>query len=54
MKTIDTLLGQSFKVGATGAITTTGGLTTPTIVAANIAATNGVIHVVDVILVPSL
>ena len=43
-RTIDTLLGQSFKVGATGAIATTGGLTTPRIVAANIAATNGVIH----------
>ena len=53
-KTIDTLLGQSFKVGATGAIRTTSGLTTPRIVAANIAATNGVIHVVDEVLVPSL
>ena len=53
-KTIDTLLGQSFKVGATGAIRTTSGLTTPNIVAANIAATNGVIHVVDEVLVPSL
>jgi uncharacterized surface protein with fasciclin (FAS1) repeats len=53
-KTIDTLLGQSFKVSASGAIKTTGGLTTPTIVAANIAATNGVIHVVDEVLVPAL
>lgn len=53
-KSIDTLLGQSFKVSANGAIKTTGGLTTPTIVAANIAATNGVIHVVDEVLVPSL
>jgi uncharacterized surface protein with fasciclin (FAS1) repeats len=53
-KTIDTLLGQSFKVGATGAIWTTSRLTTPRIVAANIAATNGVIHVVDEVLVPSL
>ena len=53
-KIIDTLLGQSFKVSANGAIRTTGGLTTPTIVAANVAATNGVIHVVDEVLVPSL
>jgi len=53
-KTIDTLLGLSFKVSASGAIKTTGGLTTPTIVAANIAATNGVIHVVDEVLVPAL
>ena len=53
-KTIDTLLGQSFKVSSNGAIKTTGGLTTPTIVAANISATNGVIHVVDEVLVPSL
>lgn len=52
-KTIDTLLGQSFKVGVTGAIRTTSGLTHPKIVAANIAATNGVIHVVDAVLVPS-
>ena len=53
-KTIDTLLGQSFGVDATGTITTTSGATTPHIVAANIPATNGVIHVVDAVLVPSL
>jgi uncharacterized surface protein with fasciclin (FAS1) repeats len=53
-KSIDTLLGQSFTVRANGAINTSSGLTTPTIVAANIAATNGVIHVVDEVLVPSL
>ena len=53
-KTIDTLLGQSFKVNSRGAITTTGGITTPHIVAANIPATNGVIHVVDAVLVPTL
>ena len=51
---IDTLLGQSFKVRASGAITTTSGLTTPTIVIPNIPATNGVIHVVDEVLVPAL
>ncbi len=54
VKTIDTLLGQSFMVSSTGTITTTSGATTPHIVAANIPATNGVIHVVDAVLVPSL
>ena len=54
MKTIDTLLGQSFRVDTGGAITTTGGITTPHIVAANIPATNGVIHVLDAVLVPTL
>lgn len=53
-KAIDTLLGQSFRVDSSGKITTTSGLTTPHIVAPNIAATNGVIHVVDAVLVPSL
>lgn len=53
-KTIDTLLGQSFQVDAAGRITTTSGATTPSIVAANIAATNGVIHVVDAVLIPNL
>jgi uncharacterized surface protein with fasciclin (FAS1) repeats len=53
-KTIDTLLGQSFKVNSSLAITTTSGITTPHIVAANIPATNGVIHVVDAVLVPAL
>ena len=53
-RTIDTLLGQSFRVNATGAITTTSGATTPHIVAATIPATNGVIHVIDTVLVPRL
>jgi uncharacterized surface protein with fasciclin (FAS1) repeats len=53
-KTIDTLLGQSFWVDAAGSITTTSGATSPSIVAANISATNGVIHVVDAVLIPSL
>jgi transforming growth factor-beta-induced protein len=53
-KSIDTLLGQSFTVNSTGTITTKSGATTPHIIAANIPATNGVIHVVDAVLVPSL
>jgi uncharacterized surface protein with fasciclin (FAS1) repeats len=54
VKTIDTLLGQTFKVNSTGAIKTASGATDPQIVAANIPATNGVIHVVNAVLVPSL
>lgn len=54
MKRIGTLLGQSFAVDSTGRIETTSGATSPTIVAANIAATNGVIHVVDAVLIPKL
>ncbi len=53
MKTIDTLLGQSFKVASNGTITTGSG-GSATIVKANIPATNGVIHVVDSVLIPSL
>lgn len=52
-KTIDTLLGQSFKVNSSGVITTSSG-GSASIVAANIPATNGVIHVVDSVLIPSL
>jgi len=52
-KTIDTLLGQSFRVNSAGTITTTGG-NSASIVAANIPATNGVIHVVNAVLLPSL
>ncbi len=51
-KTIDTLLGQSFKVSANGTITTTSGGSAG-IVAANIAATNGVIHVINSVLFPA-
>jgi uncharacterized surface protein with fasciclin (FAS1) repeats len=54
VKTIDTLLGQTFKVNSTGAIKTASGATNPQIVAANIPATNGVIHVVNAVLVPNL
>lgn len=52
-KTVDTLLGQSFWVNASGMITTASG-GHASIVLANIPATNGVIHVVDSVLVPSL
>jgi uncharacterized surface protein with fasciclin (FAS1) repeats len=54
MKTIDTLAGQSFWVNASGTITTTSGATSPQIIMPNINATNGVIHVVDAVLIPSL
>jgi uncharacterized surface protein with fasciclin (FAS1) repeats len=50
---VDTLLGQSFWVGATGMIITASG-GHARIVLANIAATNGVIHVVDSVPLPSL
>lgn len=54
-RTIDTLLGQSFAVDASGAIATAAGQDpAPRIVIANIPATNGVIHVVDSVLLPSL
>jgi uncharacterized surface protein with fasciclin (FAS1) repeats len=51
-KTIDTLLGQSFRVDRTGTIRTASGGTS-SIVAANIAASNGVIHVIDSVLLPA-
>jgi len=51
-KTIETLLeDQSFKVSHAGVITTTSG-TNATIIIPNIAATNGVIHVIDSVLIP--
>lgn len=52
-KTVDTVLGQAFWVGSTGMITTASG-GHAAIVAANIAATNGVIHVIDSVLLPRL
>lgn len=54
VKTVETLLGQTFKVSSSGAIRTASGATNPQIVAANIPATNGVIHVVNAVLVPNL
>lgn len=52
-KTVDTLLGQTFSVSSTGMITTAS-RGHAAIVAANIPATNGVIHVIDSVLLPSL
>ena len=52
-KTVNTLLGQSFRVSSTGMITTTSG-GHAAIVLPDIPATNGVIHVVDSVLIPTL
>lgn len=52
-KTIDTLLGQSFRVSSAGVITTASG-GSASILIPNIPATNGVIHAVDSVLIPSL
>jgi uncharacterized surface protein with fasciclin (FAS1) repeats len=50
---IETLLDdQSFRVNSSGRITTSSGGTSK-IVAANIIASNGVIHVIDTVLMPS-
>jgi uncharacterized surface protein with fasciclin (FAS1) repeats len=53
MRTIHTLLGQAFRVSSSGTVSTTSGGSSA-IVLANIPATNGVIHVVDSVLIPSL
>jgi len=53
MKTIETLLGQSFWVNSTGAISTASDGQSQ-ISGPNIPATNGVIHVVDAVLFPAL
>ena len=51
-RNVSTLLeGQALKVSNAGVITTTSG-GTATNVAANISATNGVIHVIDSVLLP--
>lgn len=51
-KTIETLLGETFSVDTTGMIT--GGNSSANIVleAANISASNGIIHVIDSVLLP--
>jgi uncharacterized surface protein with fasciclin (FAS1) repeats len=52
-KWVETALGQSLKVAHNGTITTTSGGSAH-IVAPNVNATNGVIHVIDAVLVPDL
>lgn len=52
-KTIETLSGQTFTVSAAGSISTASG-GSAAIVAANVNATNGVIHVINAVLVPDL
>jgi uncharacterized surface protein with fasciclin (FAS1) repeats len=51
-RVINTLLGVPFTVSRTGEITDGNSNTSPTIVVADIPATNGVIHVVDEVLLP--
>ena len=51
VKTIDTLNGSTFGVSNSGAITTSSG-GSASIVEPNIPATNGVIHVIDAVLLP--
>jgi uncharacterized surface protein with fasciclin (FAS1) repeats len=49
-KTIETLLGSTFSVNSSGMIT--GGSSNATILAADISASNGIIHVIDAVLLP--
>jgi uncharacterized surface protein with fasciclin (FAS1) repeats len=51
-RTITTLLGQTFSVGTGGGITAFGN--SATIVAPNISASNGIIHVIDTVILPDL
>lgn len=50
MRKIETLLGQSFMVSSTGKITAIGN--TAMIAAADISAKNGIIHVIDAVILP--
>ncbi|AVR44329.1 hypothetical protein C7S20_03120 [Christiangramia fulva] len=50
MRYIDTLLGESFSVDSNAKITAIGN--TATIIAADISASNGIIHVIDTVLLP--
>lgn len=52
VKTIGTLLGTSFGVHVNGMIHDVDSSSMPTIILPNISATNGVIHVVDDVLLP--
>ena len=49
-RTIETLLGSSFSVDKSGMITAVGN--TATIVTPNISASNGIIHVIDAVILP--
>ena len=49
-RTIETLLGESFSVDKNGMITAIGN--TASIVAADISASNGIIHVIDTVILP--
>ncbi|MDX1675803.1 MAG: fasciclin domain-containing protein [Longimicrobiales bacterium] len=53
-RTIETLLGQTFNVTADGSIEDYMPATDADIIAPNISASNGIIHVVDEVLLPSL
>ena len=50
IRTIETLLGATFQVSPTGVITAIGN--TANIVAANVSASNGIIHVIDTVILP--
>ena len=50
MRTIETLLGESFSVNTMGEITAIGN--TANIAAADISASNGIIHVIDTVILP--
>lgn len=49
-RTIETLLGSTFSVSSEGMITAVGN--TATIVSPNISASNGIIHVIDAVILP--
>ena len=51
-KNIETLLGQSFLVNTSGMIMGAGNEDPASIVMANISASNGIIHVIDAVLLP--
>jgi len=51
-KDIETLLGQSFSVNTSGMIMAAGNEDPATILMANISASNGIIHVIDAVLLP--
>ena len=54
VRTIETLLGQTFNVTTDGSIEDALTATDADIIAPNISASNGIIHVVDEVLVPAL